>query len=286
VIGAAEIGSGHSAIAVGSAGTVVAWGYRATEMWVVGERFVETSTVADVYLRGVADAGGGRWVVVGDGGFAALSDDLGQTWTTLDLQTSADLHAVLAVSESVVVVGDGVVRVLQGDTWLEPPTPEGGWGQLRGIGWSYPYPYPDKDPRTFAVGLAGVIWSTDDPSGVWVAEDSGVDVDLFAVGRLQGLVGVVGANGTFLIREGADEWISIETKRTVDFVDYQDLDPYGLLLAADGEVLQYHRIEGFQYLDRFEGAQDLAFSSSYGFDGLIAVGDAGMAVSKIHGWCE
>lgn len=277
VTAAAELG--YAAIAVGAAGTVVAWDYGSD---------VETSTVADVDLRGVTDAGGGRWIVVGDGGFAASSDDYGQTWTTLDLQTSSDLHAAVTVRESVVVGGDEVVRVLQGDTWLEPPTPEGGWGQLRGIGASD----PSQDPIFFAVGLGGVIWSTDDPSGVWVAEDSGVGTDLLAVGPLQySRFVAVGANGTFLIRD-AGEWSPIETNRTIDFIDYQDFDSYGLLLTADGEVLEYIS-GGFEHVDQLDGARDLAIRQGVfdglisGIDpGLIAVGDAGMAVTKILEFCE
>jgi hypothetical protein len=262
-------------IAVGSAGTVVAWGQSLD-----GEPVVETSILADVELWGVTDAGGGRWVVVGDGGFAAVSDDWGQTWTTLDLGTSADLHAVLAVDESVIAVGDEVVRVRQADnTWLEPTAPQGGWGQLRAIG-SF---YPDEDPGVFAVGLGGVISSTTDPSGVWVAEDSGVSVDLFAVGPLQWTVGAVGASGTFLVREDG-EWRPIETERTADFIDYQEFDPYGVLLAADGDILQFHLTDGFRYLDRIEGARDLAASSPY-YE-LIAVGDAGLAVSMDRRTCE
>lgn len=277
---AAERDSGHSAIAVGSAGTVVAWGYRNDEL------FVETSTVGDVDLRGVAGAGAGRWVVVGDGGFAAVSDDFGQTWTTLDLGTSADLHAAFVVSQSVVVVGDEVVRVVAGDnTWLEPAeVPDAGWGQLRAGGSSYAAPYPSEDPRTYAVGLGGVIVSTTDPSGVWVAEDSGVSVDLFGVGPLQWLVAAVGADGTFLVRE-AGEWSPIETERTTDFVDYLNFDPFGVVLAADGELLQcdqYDLSEGFQHLDRLEGARDLV-AQPFNL-GLIVVGDAGLAVSLDYVW--
>lgn len=258
-------------IAVGAAGTVVAWG---------SEPGVETTTVGDVELRGVADAGGGRWVVVGDGGFAAVSHDLGQAWTTLDLETSADFHAVLAVDESVIVVGDEVVRVVHADnTWLEPAAPQAGWGQLRAVGSSY----PDEDSGIFAVGLGGVISSTTDPSGVWVAEDSGVGVDLFGVGPLQWAIGAVGANGTFLVREDG-EWRPIETERTADFIDYQEFDPYGVLLSADGEILQYHLTDGFKYLDRIEGARDLAAASPY-YE-LIAVGDAGVAVSMDRRTCE
>jgi hypothetical protein len=230
----------------------------------------------------VTDAGDRRWVVVGDGGFAAVTNNSGETWTTLDLGTSADLHAVFTVDDSVVVVGDNVVRVLQADdTWLEPANPQVGWGQLR-AGTS-----PSRaagDRRTYVVGLGGAISSTTDPSAVWVAEDSGAGVDLFAVGPLGQAVAAVGANGTFLVRE-AGEWSPIETERTTDFVDYLDFDPFGVVLAADGELLQCDQddlSEGFQHLDRFEGARDLVAQPLN--LGLIVVGDAGLAVSIDYLW--
>lgn len=268
-------------VAVGSAGTVLAW----TVNW--GDEFdsepvVETSTLTDVELRGVTDASDrgwvsdGRWVVVGDGGFAAVTNNSGETWTTLDLGTSADLHAVFAVDDSVVAVGDEVVRVVQADDiWLEPTSPQVGWGQLRAGGHS---------DRIYVVGLGGAILSTADPSAVWVAEDSGVGVDLFGVGPLGETVAAVGANGTFLVRE-AGEWSPIETKRTTDFVDYLNFDPFGVVLAADGELLQcdqYDLSEGFQHLDRFEGARDL-IAQPFNL-GLIVVGDAGLAVSIDYVW--
>lgn len=263
-------------IAVGSGGTVVAW-RRSFD----GELAVETSTLADVELWGVANTGEGRWVVVGDGGFVAVSDDWGQSWTTLDLGTSADLHAAVAVDERVVVVGDEVVRVLEADnTWVEPTAPQAGWGQLRAVGAPS---YPGSDPGIFAVGLGGVISSTTDPSGVWVAEDSGVSVDLFGVGPLQRSVAAVGANGSFLVGE-AGEWRPIETERTVDFVAYQERNPYGVLLAADGEIREYHLTDGWRHIDWLEGAQALAVSGS--LDNFLAVGDAGMAVSVNFFECE
>jgi hypothetical protein len=283
-VGAHGIAVGSAGtVAVGSEGTVLAW----TVNWGDGfnsEPVVETSTLTDVELRGVTDAGDRRWVVVGDGGFAAVTNNSGETWTTLDLGTSADLHAVFTVDDSVVVVGDNVVRVLQADdTWLEPANPQVGWGQLRAGRAGGPR-YAD-DQRTYVVGLGGAISSTTDPSAVWVAEDSGVDVDLFGVGSLGRTVAAVGANGTFLVRNEAGEWSPIETERTTDFVDYLDFDPFGVVLAADGELLQCDQddlSEGFQHLDRIEGARDLVAQPLN--LGLIVVGDAGLAVSIDYLW--
>ncbi|NJL71435.1 MAG: hypothetical protein HC888_07365 [Candidatus Competibacteraceae bacterium] len=246
------VGPAVLAMAVASGGTVLTWPVEWGNQF-DGELTVETFDLADVELRDVIATREGRWVVVGDGGFAAISDNSGQTWATLDLGTSANLHAAFAVEDCIVVVGDEVVRVLEADnTWLEPAAPQGGWGQLRAGGWTGQY---GDDPSSFVVGLGGAISSTADPSGVWMAEDSGVSVDLLAVGPLHLTAAAVGASGTFLMRE-AGEWTPIETERTVDFVDYQEVDPsYGVLLAADGEILQFelhHLSEGLRHLDRIE----------------------------------
>lgn len=56
---------------------------------------------------------GSQRVVVGDGGFAARTDNYNRPWKTVDLQTSADLHALITVGEVVIIVGDEAVRVLQ-----------------------------------------------------------------------------------------------------------------------------------------------------------------------------
>jgi hypothetical protein len=83
---------------------------------------------------------------------------------------------------------------------------------------------------------------------------------------------------------GKDAPPQIPQKRTADFIDYQEFDPYGVLLAADGDILQFHLTDGFRHLDRIEGARDLAASSPY-YE-LIAVGDAGLAVSMDRRTCE
>jgi hypothetical protein len=48
--------------------------------------------------------------------------------------------------------------------------------------------------------------------------------------------------------------------------------------------LEYHLTDGFRYLERIDGARDLAASSPY--YQLIAVGDAGLAVSMDYVTCE
>jgi hypothetical protein len=261
----------YTTLAVGAEGTVVLRGN-----YERGPDHHEAWTVSDVDLRAVTVAttqAGTQWWVVGDGGFAAVSYDYGESWTPSDLGTTADLHAALtAVGEiqGVVVVGDEAVRVHR-DTWLEPPTPDGGWGQLRGLA-----QLADPESRIFAVGLGGVIWSTDDPAGAWTAEDSGVDVDLLAVGLLgydEELV-AVGAGGTVLLRE-QDGWRAIESETTVDFIDCAGVGHFGVLLTAQGDVLEF---PGFAPVERVEGTLDLG-SDGYG---LLAVGESGAGWNKLY----
>lgn len=264
-------------LAVGAAGTVVAWGNGDGG---TGELFVESSVIGDVDLRAawaelIDHDEPPSWWVVGDGGTAAFSSDRGQTWTLADLGTSANLHAITDVGGRLVVVGDDVVRIRNADgTWSEPPTPAGGWGRLRGI-------HGDADSeRVWAVGLDGVIWSAEDPSEVWVAEASGVGTDLFAIGSLyEGRVAAVGAEGTFLLHD-ASGWTRVETDEQNDFVGYGS----NRVLAVNGDVFELEfrndkvRLE---HIETFAGAR--AFSPGYY---LMVVGDAGVAASKDYLVCK
>src|SRR4029079_18222815 len=103
------------------------------------------------------------------------SVDQALTWNPLDLGTTANLRGITSVGSRMVVVGDGVVLLQDEDgMWCESLAPEIGWGDLRAV--------HDDGSRVYVVGLAGKAWSASDPSGEWVAEAVGTDVDLFDVG--------------------------------------------------------------------------------------------------------
>jgi hypothetical protein len=260
-----------SYLAVGSGGTVVAW-----RDFISGEVNAKAFTVpGDVDLRGTASRANGElleWWVIGDGGFAAVSDDRGETWSTVDLATTADLHAIVEIDQRLVVVGDDVVRMSEPDgIWFEPPAPVGGWGQLRDI-------VHDTSPmRLYAVGLGGVILAADDPSNEWVAEDSGTTSDLLAVGQFweEGLIGASGAAGTVVVRDSnAPGWRSLDSGVEVDLIDYQS----GYFLSADGELLEAgykHDAWVLEPLDTLPGAQAVIRHALVEADKLIIVGDAG-----------
>jgi hypothetical protein len=267
-------------LAVGAAGTVVAWGrikgyHRDT--------FVESTVAADVDLRAAWASHLGdpvnRWVVVGDAGTAVVSRDGGQTWMPDDLGTDADLHAITDIDNRLIVVGDEVVRVQNIDgTWSEPPTPAGGWGRLRGL-----YHQTDSmPPRIWVVGLEGVIWSAEDPSGPWVAGTSGVTQDLFAIGQYYDRLVAVGAGGTILIRD-ASGWTRVEISEQVDFVDYVADGFPPAMLAADGRLFELEDDgKSIEQIDTFVAGRGLTADTEY----VVVVGDGGTAARKIETYCE
>jgi hypothetical protein len=269
-------------LAVGAGGTVVAWTDDFT-----GEVTAKAWTVpGDVDLRGAASLANGdrrEWWVIGDGGFAAVSDDRGETWSNVDLATTANLHAIIEIDERLVVVGDNVVRMRETNgTWIEPEAPASGWGQLRDI------VYDSNSMRLVAVGLGGVIASADDPSGYWVVEDSGTTADLFAVGNFweEGLIGASGAAGTVVVREtDAPGWRSLDSGLEADLIDYQS----GYFLTADGELLEagYERdVWVLEHLETLPGARALIRHQLEEGTKLIAVGDQGLVTTKWTASCS
>ena len=259
-------------LAVGTGGTIIVWGVDHEDG--TDDRLIDRVQVGEETLRGVwADET--AWWVVGDAGTAAVSDR-GLTWTPVDLGTNADLYAITSVGSRLVVVGDDVV-LLQGvdGTWAEVPAPEGGWGSLRAV--------HHDGTRVYAVGLSGKVWSAADPSGEWVAENVGTNVDLFDVGTFSPnyggsiFVAVVGANGTLLLRDD-DGWKSINTQVDVDLVAYEDAG----VLTANGDLYELNDKRRLKRIDTLSGARALSYRL---YDGAVAVGVEGVAYRKPYFVC-
>jgi hypothetical protein len=265
----------HTGLAVGAGGSVIAWGddYDLTnyshlpfvEHWQVGE--------ADLHAAWADES---TWWVLGDAGTVAVSHDLGLTWTPVDIGTTANLRGIAKVGSQLVVVGDGVVWV-QGSAgnWTEALAPAGGWGELRAV--------HHDGSRVYAVGLSGKIWSAADPSGEWVAENIGTDVDLFDVGRFRPhynevLIAVVGAAGTLLLRD-ASGWDRVNTRTSVDLIAYDD----GGVLAADGELFEISEKQRLRSVESLPGAQALSYVRGLG---ALAVGADGVAYDKRYAVCK
>jgi photosystem II stability/assembly factor-like uncharacterized protein len=259
----------YAFLAVGAAGTAVAWGVISGSE--EEESFVDVFDLGDLDLRAAwidrwdgTDDVPWAWWVVGDGGLVMTSLDRGATWNSVALQSDANLYGISGVAGHPIVVGDDIIamRTLEG-TWTELTPPPGGWGQLRGVFAQYP-----SDTRAVAVGLGGVIWSTDDWGGAWTPEPSGVTTDLFAIDYDV----AVGAEGTLLIRTDTG-WMPSDTGVDVDLIDYEG----GYALGADGAVYQVALGEPLTLVDTNLGARGLTNV----WDGWATVGDGGSANSPI-----
>jgi hypothetical protein len=253
-----------SNLAVGSAGTIVAWGETLGD---TVEPFVERFVVGGSVLRGVA-VSGVAWWVVGDGGMLAVSETRGQLWSSIDLGLTTNFHAIGGHLDKLVIVGDEVVVAQDASgNWVEVLAPTGGWGQLRGL-------FSDGS-RLYVVGLAGVVWSSADPLGEWIAEDVGVDVDLFGVNVHYGSttqILIAGAQGTAVVGDSSVGWTKLETNTTVDFIDCSE----STLLGADGVVTELvYDVGNLEAVGTFPGARALRHES---YGDLVTVGEAGAAV--------
>jgi hypothetical protein len=253
-----------SNLAVGGGGTVVAWGETITET--TNEPFVDSFVVGGSALRGVAVSDSGWWVV-GDGGFVAVSQTRGQMWSTIALGTSANFHAIANHDGQLVAVGDEVVVAQdQNGNWAEVTAPVGGWGQLRAV-------FSDGN-RIYAVGLAGVVWSSPGPLGEWIAEDIGVDVDLFGINQHFGgtaQILIAGAQGTVVLGDSSAGWTKLEVDSTVDFIACSE----SALLGADGVVTELTYEGDIVSVGTFPGARALRHEA---YGDLVTVGEAGAAV--------
>ena len=263
----------YSFLAAGASGTVVVWG--TDHGGEQSEPFVEVFDLGDLDLRAAwidksnSSSEAWRWWVVGDGGLILTSADLGATWESVELPSGANLYAVAGISGHPIVVGDDIIAWADLDwTWIELTPPTSAWGQLRGIA-----AITTATTRIEVVGLGGVIWATNDPSGEWTAEVSGVTTDLFAVDY-----GVaVGAEGT-LLHHGDAGWSRSESGVDVDLLDYEG----GYALGANGEVYEVAAGDPLKLIDTKPGARALTNQ----FDGWVVVGDGGSASNPVASECR
>lgn len=264
----------YSNVAVGAEGTIAVWGQLDSGD---PEWFVEIAKHGDADLRAVwvvpyfqDDYGSTTWWIVGDAGTVASSDDYGSTWEAIELpNVSADLHAITDFAARPLIVGDETVIFGQSDgTFSTPPTPEGGWGALRGV--------HTNGELTYAVGLGGRVWSTTQAAGPWEAETTNVQVDLFDVHVGETKAIVVGAEGTVLI-EDVSGWRQIDTGVSVDLIDISE---YPLVLGADGTVYDLDRDEQFVLI---ENRPPAARALAHHISGFTTVGAGGYAASP-EGW--
>jgi photosystem II stability/assembly factor-like uncharacterized protein len=207
----------------------------------------------------------GYWAV-GDEGTFLRRTQLG-TWEQIDLATNARLTDVLALDYSVVIVGDGVVRVWTGGPdWVAPPEPAGGWGELRAV-------FGD-DERVWAVGADGVAWTTTYAEAGWTAEDTGLgEVNLNDGGWTgnDGQFVMVGDAGSMAYYDGV-RWTPVRTHIDEDLVAYTQR----VALARDGRLF-FADDDGLDRVDKTEGLNRGLFHDGETEPTLFVVGEHGRA---------
>jgi hypothetical protein len=214
----------QGSLAVGEGGVIVHWS--------PPRSFTPTS----VDLHAVTLVHRDELLAVGDEGTVLRYDGLG--WSpVIGPDATGDLWAVFASGSdddrTVVIVGDETLLIRDGmNQWLVPPAPEGGWGQLRTVAWYW--------GKFYAFGLGGVAWSTTEPTGDWIREDLGVEIDALAsaVQRCgdDQCLDVVGRQGAAR-RYDNDRWMAIDIPTRSDLVAVGG----GLVLGANGELFEVWR---------------------------------------------
>lgn len=261
----------YNALAIGEAGTVVIWGHDYSGKGSVP--IVDVFEVGDAALRG-AWVDDGSWWVVGDGGTLMASHSRGASWDSVDLQTSADIHAITGFAERPIVVGDELVALRTVDgTWAQPAPPPEGWGSLRDV-------FVDEGV-VYAVGLGGVVRSSSDPLGEgvgeWLVEDSGLGEDLLALGRIGNIydedpkIVALGASGAMTLRD-TQGWTPTPSGVSVDILDLSG----DRAIGAGGELYEVAS-DGLSLVDTIPDARALS-RDTYGWS-MMYVGIDGSAAA-------
>lgn len=224
-----------------------------------------------------------RWFVVGDQGLALHASHREQKdfssepkpieWVTVDVGTTADLHATQFWDGYwVVVAGDETLRVSFGwdgpdyDSddviWTDPTPPPEGWGRLRAL-------FVGPGPRLWAAGEQGrLLWAEGDLQQ-WFVENLNTTSTLRDGGEFSGRAWVVGDEGTISFARPNESWIP-ETLHT-----QHDLLGFGFaVIGSDQTLRDLHLRKGTLYsevLARFDW-QPRAISEHY------VVGDDGNVV--------
>jgi hypothetical protein len=157
-----------------------------------------TETLRAVYMHKLS---GDPTIVVGDGGTALVRDPK-RGWTREATGTNANLYAVTFAPS-------------------REDDPRNG---------------PREERAHIAVGARGaaLVRSAD---GVWRAEQTGTDKDLFGAFTQGANVLAVGAGGTMVQRSPAGVWRTIPTRTTVDLYAMGSCEPHVCAVGAQGMVV-------------------------------------------------
>ncbi|MFV8754046.1 WD40/YVTN/BNR-like repeat-containing protein [Nannocystaceae bacterium ST9] len=229
----------------------------------------------NVALRAVARREA-RLLAVGDQGTILISDDAGQTWEPRTSGTTSSLisivHAQLAGVDFMVAVGVEVIVVSAdaGETWTVVGAPATGWGTLRGVF--------ATNARVYAVGDAGVAWSSAAPNGLWNIEVLGTSADLLgggahhtgtSVAESETLL-VAAADNTVVLRDTSG-WHTRELDLDGDILRFSG----GYLLTSTGAI---YDLDGTGVVSRVPVEFDFTPNAIHAdAAGLVVVGDEGRA---------
>ena len=240
----------------------------------------ETATVlspVNVTLRAVTRRES-RLLAVGDQGSILVSDDAGQSWSARVSGTSSSLiaivHAQLSGVDFVVAVGVEVIVVSAdaGETWTQVTAPAQGWGTLRGVF--------ATNERVYAVGDAGVGWSSATPAGLWNIEALGTTANLLGGGAHYADTGsgpseseallIAAADNSVIVRDSSG-WSTRALELEGDVIGFSG----GYLLTSTGAV---YDLDGTGIASRLPSDFTIEVEAIHADSGgVLAVGKAGKA---------
>ena len=255
-----------------------------------------------------------RWLA-GDDGFLASSTDL-QSWTSVEVDSTADLLSIVRWTSSAFLVGGGSGAVYLstngGVSWSDASLPDttqsyslysrtsgaanavGDGGDIyqtidAGSNWSIVYagdtPLHDGSgfigSTSWAVGDSGRVLMTVDGGDNWSPQPTGFTDDLLRVLEFGGFLFAVGENGTIL--RSPDQgmtWVRQVTGTTQTIRDISVSNVGGALFAVgDGGTVLRSLDFGDEWCTIDAGtSENLAALSAVSVDQLVVVGEAGLAL--------
>jgi len=197
--------------------------------------WADRSPEEDADLFGLA-LRGTRALAVGADGTILVSEDNGESWTPRESGTEATLRSVVFLDEgATIAVGDGVVlrSVDSGETWTAAALPNGPSPELLAVGGSV--------NAAFAVGVGGVLLSSETDGATWVELPSPTTDDLIAIDGLGSLI--VSRGGGLYIYDSVSWYRYSETGEEVIAVDAD----VRWLVTADN-IVRHLREDNWPYI--------------------------------------
>jgi hypothetical protein len=246
-----------------------------------------TSNPVNVDLRGVV-AFNNVTLVVGDAGTILYSVDAGQTWTPPSISAIGDdligvARGALAAGNFLVAISTSqiVVSSDEGATWAIVPPPAEGWGTLRAVF--------ATEAELWAIGDAGVAWSSSNPVAAWTRQDLGAEVagaSLIGGGRVSGdadstyasTVALVGSEGLWFRASGSTQWTAASIELDGTILAYGG----GFVLTSAGSIYDVDEQGRVTKVGEIEFTGRAIIGN---WDGFVVAGDGGEAARAYFQAC-